>query len=184
MLDFIQLLNIDILLFYFININLQNSIFNYLMPVITNLGLYIFWIGVCLILAIFGGEKGRNVALILIIAILIGHFLSDILKFVFSRPRPGMVLTGVHQLVIMDNFSFPSGHATEVVIGCSILAKNYGHILLFVILVCTVGFSRVYIGVHYPSDILAGALLGLGIAAFVLHFDEKIIKFKNRLEFE
>lgn len=185
MLDLIQLINgIDVMIFYFININLQNPIFNFLMPIITNLGLYIFWLGVCVVLAIFGGEKGRNVALILLIGILIGYFLSDILKYVFCRPRPFMALTGVHQLATAGNFSFPSGHATEVFVACIILAKKYGYIWLFMILAVLTGFSRVYLGVHYPGDVVAGALLGLGIAMLVLHFEKDILKLKNRLDSE
>lgn len=183
--DLLQFVNgIDVMLFYFINIHLQNPIFNSIMPIVTNLGLYTFWLGVCLVLAIFGGEKGRNVALILLIGILIGYFLSDFLKIIFSRPRPFMVLTGVHQLAYAGNFSFPSGHATEVFIACVILAKKYGHILMFMLIAFLTGFSRIYIGVHYPGDVLGGALLGLGIALLVLHFERDILKFKSQLESE
>ena len=88
----------DVLLFYFINLNLQNPYFNFLMPIITNLGLYIFWFGICAVLAVFGGEKGRDVALILFITLLIGHIFSEALKYLFLRPRPFEVLSGVHQL--------------------------------------------------------------------------------------
>jgi undecaprenyl-diphosphatase len=173
--------NVDVILFYYINLNLQNSFFNFIMPLITNIGLYILWFGICVILAIFGGEKGRNVALILLIAILIGHFLSDALKYIFARPRPFIILTGVHQLATAHNYSFPSGHATEVFIGCIILGKKYGPLLLFILLAVLVSFSRVYIGVHYPGDVLAGALLGVTISVLVLHFEEDILKLKNRL---
>ncbi len=173
--------NADVVLFYFINLNLQNPFFDFLMPLITNIGLYLFWIGICILLAIFGGEKGRNVALILLIAILIGHFISEGLKYVFLRPRPFEILTGVHQLVIIGSYSFPSGHATEAFIACIILGKKYGHLLLFILLGVLITFSRVYIGVHYPSDVLAGALLGVGISILVLHFEEDILKLKNRL---
>jgi len=182
-LDYLQILNsTDVMLFYLINIHLQNPVFDILMPIITNLGLYIFWVGVCLVLAIFGGKKGREVALLLIIGILIGHFLSDFLKVVFNRPRPFMALTGVHQLATVGNFSFPSGHATEIFIACIILAKKYGHILIFMLLAIVIGFSRVYIGVHYPGDVISGALLGAGVAFLVLYFEKDILKLKNRLE--
>jgi undecaprenyl-diphosphatase len=177
----VALNNVDVVLFYFININLQNPFFNALMPIITNIGLYLLWLVICAVLAIFGGEKGRNVALILLIGILIGHFLSDYLKYVFSRPRPFMALTGVHQLANATNYSFPSGHATEVFIGCIILGKKYRHLILFILLAVLIAFSRVYIGVHYPGDVLAGALLGVGISIFVLHFEDDILKLKNRL---
>ena len=173
--------NADVILFYYINLNLQNNFFNVIMPLITNLGHYIFWLGVCAVLAIFGGEKGRNVAIILLIAILLGYFLSDALKYIFARPRPFILLTGVHQLATEYNYSFPSGHATEVFIGCIILGKKYGYLLVFILLAVLVSFSRVYIGVHYPGDILAGALLGITISILILHFEDDILKLKNRL---
>ncbi len=173
--------NADVLLFYFINLNLQNPFFNFLMPIITNAGLYAFWIGICVTFALFGGEKGRNMALVLVIAILLGYFSSEILKYIFARPRPYDVLTGVHQLSLVESFSFPSGHATEVFIGCIIIGKKYGYLIFFLLLAAMISFSRVYIGVHYPSDVLMGALLGVGISILVLHFEDDILKLKNRL---
>ena len=171
----------DLILFYLINLNLQNPFFDLLMPIITNLGLYVFWFGICALLAIFGGEKGRNVAVILFIAIILGHLISEFLKYIFLRPRPYEVLTGVHQLATLASSSFPSGHATEVMIGALIIGKKYGHIVILISLALLVCFTRVYIGVHYPTDVLAGVLLGVGISILVLHFEDNILKLKNRL---
>lgn len=182
MLDLIgAAINVDIFLFYIINSNFQNSYFTFLMPLITNAGLYIFWISVCTILAIFGGEKGRNVTLILLIAIIMGYIFSELIKYIVMRPRPYQALTGVNQLAALNTPSFPSGHATQVVISSVILDRKYGYILLFLLLAVIVSFSRVYIGVHYPGDVIAGALLGIGISILILHFENDILKLKNRL---
>lgn len=171
--------NLDVHVFYFINLSLQNPFFNLLMPLITNIGSYIVWIVICLMLAIFGGEKGRNVAIILFIAIIFGQLMDELLKYIFLRPRPYMVLQGVHQLASVDNASFPSGHATEIFIGCVILGKKYGYMILFLILAFIISFSRIYLGVHYPTDVIAGALLGIVISLLVLHYEENILKLKN-----
>lgn len=171
--------NLDVYIFYIINLSLQNPFFNFLMPLITNIGSYIIWIIICVILAIFGGEKGRNVAIILFIAIIFGHLVSELLKYIILRPRPYEVLQGVHQLALVDTSSFPSGHATTIFIGCVILGKKYGYMILFLILAVTISFSRIYIGVHYPSDVIAGALLGIGISLLVLHYEDNILKLKN-----
>lgn len=171
--------NLDIYIFYIINLSLQNPFFNFLMPLITTIGSYVIWIVICVILAIFGGEKGRNVAIILFIAIIFGHIISEVLKYIILRPRPYEVLQGVHQMAFVDNESFPSGHATSIFIGCVILGKKYGYMILFLILAFIVSFSRIYLGVHYPSDVIAGALLGVGISLIVLHYENNILKLKN-----
>lgn len=173
--------NLDVYIFYMINSGLHNTFFNMIMPIIANLGLYSFWILICILLAIFGGEKGRNVALICVVAILIGYFASEILKIVFARPRPFEVLAGVNLFGIETEYSFPSTHATEVFIGCTIIGKKYGHFIPLICLAVLVSISRVYLGVHYPTDILGGALLGLGISFLILHYEAHILKLKNRL---
>lgn len=171
--------NLDVYIFYIINQTLQNPFFNFLMPIITNFGHYLVWIVICVFLAIFGGEKGRNVALILFIAVILGYLISEFLKYIVMRPRPYMVLQGVHQMVTINNSSFPSGHATEIFIGCVILGKKYGYMIFLVLLAIIISFSRIYIGVHYPSDVIAGALLGVGISLTVLHYEDNILKLKN-----
>lgn len=173
--------NLDVTIFFFINLSLQNPIFNFIMPLITNLGLYIFWIIICILIAIFGGEKGRNVALLLIIGLILGHLIGELLKYLVLRPRPYTVLQGVHQLGMLNSYSFPSGHATEVFVACVILGKKYGYLIIFLIIAFLVSFSRVYIGVHYPSDVIGGALVGVGVAILVIHYEDNILKLKNRL---
>ncbi len=167
--------NIDIVLFYAINVGMQNSIFNVLMPAITNFGAHITWIVICVLFFIFGGEKGKKVAILCIVALILGYFISEALKYVVARPRPFSVLDGVNVLINTNGYSFPSGHATASFTGCMIIGKEYGFFYPLMAFACLVGFSRVYIGVHYPFDVVLGALLGILCSLLVLRFENKIL---------
>lgn len=89
-----------------------------------------------------------------------------LLKIIIDRPRP------VDAIILEDSASFPSGHATAAVafygflaylLACQIKSKKYRApiILAGAILILLIGFSRLYLGVHYFSDVLAGYLVGL-----------------------
>ena len=92
------------------------------------------------------------------------------LKAVYYRPRPFLnpLLSSVdHVLVPKDlDSSFPSGHALIVACGAAVaflfLRKRYS--IPLVIEAALVSYSRVYVGVHYPTDVIAGVVLGVGIA--------------------
>lgn len=174
------LTQVDTTIFYMINLNLQNSFFNFLMPIITNAGTDAFWLFICVLLFLFGGEKGRNVALITVIALSIGYGVTEILKYEVARPRPFITLENVHLLVTMNEYSFPSGHSVASFTGCMIIGKKYGYLPFFLLFACIIAFSRVYVGVHYPFDVLAGAVIGVLCSLLILHFEEDILKLKNR----
>jgi undecaprenyl-diphosphatase len=172
--------NLDVLLFYMINVGLHNSFLDVIMKIITNAGTQIFWIGICVVLFIFGGERGKNVALLCIIGLLLGYFISEFLKYAIARPRPFIVLNGVNLVTSMDGYSFPSGHAVTSFTGCIIIGKGYGFFYPLLILASVVAFSRIYLGVHYPSDVIFGVLIGIFCALIVLRFEDDIIKLKDR----
>jgi len=94
----------------------------------------------------------------------LGELVADVLKAVIPRARPH-----VHALVPRPHsHSFPSGHATTSFACATVLALLIPRLALpLFVLAAAIAWSRVYVGVHFPLDVLAGAGLGLGIGAFV-----------------
>ena len=112
-------------------------------------------------------ERERGTALFVILAIAGGAALETLLKLDFARPRPELV----SHLVDVNSFSFPSGHATMATITYLTLGvllarvQQRRRMKLYVLAIATflallVGITRVYLGVHWPTDVLAGWCLG------------------------
>jgi undecaprenyl-diphosphatase len=112
-------------------------------------------------------DQKRGAALFVLIAVVGGSLLTTLAKFAFARPRPELVA----HLVDVSSYSFPSGHAmssavTYLTLG-ALLARTQARkrikaylLGVAVLLTLMIGVSRVYLGVHYPSDVLAGWSLG------------------------
>lgn len=173
MFDFLQ--NLDTFVFHFINRSLQNSVFDVLMPFITDLNkqkIVLVIVGLALIvLFLRGGKKGKFAVVALALGILLSDQLnSSFAKFILERPRPCHVLQNVHLLVgCGSGYSFPSSHAVNNFCGAVILAFFFPRASLWLYLFASVvSFSRVYVGVHYPSDVLGGAVIGIWCGMIVI----------------
>ncbi len=168
--DWLQ--NLDAELFRFINQTLINPIFDQLMPFASGndyfhpalviLGLLLIW---------KGGRRGLICVLMLALIVPLGDgFICSTIKAAVGRDRPFLALPDVHLLVGKSgSCSMPSGHAANWFAGSMIAFIYYRRsawILLPIALL--VSFSRVYNGVHYPSDVLAGAILGAGYSVAAL----------------
>ena len=142
-----------------------------IMVELTKYGREFVWISVIVLLSVLGKKDGRKTAVLLTIAFLILIPLGTIIKNEIDRTRPSSDNLLIHA---DSDPSFPSGHAVIVSAGAAILLLrfNKGRQIVFSIILGAealfVSYSRIYVGNHYPLDVVGGILLGTGIACAVI----------------
>lgn len=131
----------------------------------THLGDFgLLWIGVSLVMLCF--KKTRRAGALGLLALALGTLFTNVLlKHLVARPRPWLTVDGLQFLVVEgDPNSFPSGHTCAAFAAAGAwykaLPKRWMGFTALA-LAALMGFSRLYVGVHFPSDVLAGALVGL-----------------------
>lgn len=170
MIEFIT--KIDFAVLDFIRNTLSSSFMDYIMPIITDFGSGgLLWIAVGVIM--FCTEKYRRCGASVLIGLLLCLVLGNIvLKPLIGRMRPCWINEGIDMLVrIPGDYSFPSGHTLAVFTTAFIIfgySKRLGIPIL--VLACLIGFSRMYLYVHYPTDVLGGIVLAALIAWSVRKF--------------
>jgi len=182
---FYHLNELDTQLLFWIN-GLRNPLFDWVMPIITNVGSLIPFALIFIAWRLFKGNNRERLFWILgIMAILFGDAIcTRLLKPLFARHRPYDVLDNLYlfkketwlittekiRATLKIKYSMPSCHAINTWTAASYLFLSYkkGGILV-TILAFLVSYSRIYLGVHYPSDVLLGAVLGI-INGFWFHF--------------
>ena len=176
------LLNLDVGFLLFLQDSVRNPILNSIMIFITSLGNGgMLWIAATVLLMI--PKKTRKVGLMSAIALLGSLIINNnLIKNLVQRPRPFRTFPEL-QIIIPtpSEFSFPSGHTSSSFAAAAVfyrhLSKKLG--VPSVVLAGLIGFSRLYVGVHYPTDVLAGVIMGILLsymAEFLVDFIGKKLK--------
>ncbi|MEO5589426.1 MAG: phosphatase PAP2 family protein [Gemmatimonadaceae bacterium] len=142
---------------------------------------------VCISALFLALTRHRYSALLLVVATAGGLLLNLALKLFFDRPRPHIIVWGTNAV----SSSFPSGHAMSATIVYSTVAylaarlfhrawQRWLTMIFAMIVIILISLSRLYLGVHYPSDVVAGAVIGLAWAAFCMATLEGIQRLATR----
>jgi undecaprenyl-diphosphatase len=165
------LMGLDASLFHLTNGVWTNPLLDTLIPALSRAGnLGALWLVLLGAMAAFGKKTGRRFALAGLVALAIGFVSSELIKHLTMRPRPFVTLDEVRLLVSAPHsYAFPSGHTTSSFATATGVVLAARRLLRGVPLWCwmtlplaaAISYSRIYVGVHWPTDIAAGVVLGL-----------------------
>ena len=178
------LLSIDTQLFLILNRGVANPVFDIIMPFITEsdnwkIPMAIIWLS----LIVFGGKKGRITALLIVLVITLSDQLSSsVIKPLVARIRPCFTVENARLIIHQSHSkSFPSSHAANMSAAALLFSVYYPRFKwIFISIAILVAYSRIYVGVHYPADILAGAVLGVLCTIIVLQTKKAAVMLWNK----
>lgn len=169
-------MNVNVDIFYLINNGFSNPYLDFVMPHLSDVGgltFYAILLAILLLMSwkdIFGLGKYWELIKLCIASLILAVMITACAKLFFSQPRPFLVLEHAHVLTTsVDPNSFPSGHTSTTLSIMTVLFlkskqyfTRYKLVKCFCILYCVlIPFSRIYIGMHYPFDVLVGGVIGM-----------------------
>lgn len=167
---FTHIYTFECFLFKYINQFYKRKLLNTFFHGVTHLGGASFTISISLLFIIISSHSLQATAIASAVALTISHIPVALLKKLLPRKRPYLVIEHINvtQNPLKDH-SFPSGHTTaifSIVVPFIIFYPTLSILLLPI--ACAVGLSRIYLGLHYPSDVIVGCLLGC-TAGYISH---------------
>lgn len=172
---------------------ISQAVYTYRSPVLTDLMYSLSFLGggfimiaTLIIMSILILKNYKREAMLLFILVLGGHLITGLIKYLLQVPRPTLAPLYIEKL-----YSFPSGHAMNSFIFYAGLAYLTFHLTrnrllsillsaVAVILIFLIGFSRIYLGVHFPSDVIAGFIAGFWWLVTVILIDKTLTFYKIR----
>ena len=156
-------------LFRYINEDMESGFLDVTTPVIQRMGDSQFYTAACMLLLAFGDEKMAETGKLASVAFLQAGFVTYGLKRIIGRPRP---------LNEDEKTSFPSGHSTLAFTMATVAGHEYPK-LRIPLYFCAFGtaFSRIYLGRHYPSDVITGAIIGTLTGLQMVHYKKTVLSF-------
>ncbi len=136
--------------------------FDFILPKLTHLGGATFSLSLLFLLMIFFTNSVRDSAFVALLSIVASHVAVQLIKKLSCRKRPYIILPDVHTCQNpLKDYSFPSGHTTATFAIAVVFSIYYPWLMPTLLpLAMLVGISRMYLGLHYPTDCIIGALIG------------------------
>lgn len=144
---------------------LQSPSLAFLMTLVTYLG-SLFFMG--LLVAVLLASRKRKEAMVLAAGVLLVIALIFPVKYLVARPRPPGGLIDIDPILDTAGYSFPSGHAAFAFMAAYVLSGCFGRRRWLLAVATLVAFSRLYLGVHYISDVIVGSIAGLACGALAI----------------
>jgi undecaprenyl-diphosphatase len=166
-----KLKRFDDFLINLINIKMSHKYLDTIMSKATNLGGAIFSSLLVLALILIGSSYVKLIGFEILGVMIISQIITHTLKILLSRERPYNIIEHLNTFGIdLKDYSFPSGHTTASFSIAATIALNIPRLSILVFTIAMIiGVSRIYLGVHYPTDVAAGILVGC-LTSIAVHF--------------
>lgn len=162
--------------FFFVNKQLRNKLFDIIMPRLTHMGGGRFLLSLLAIVFLLSEGELRLWTVQALFSLMVSHLIARVIKKAWARTRPYNALANAMLTANpMKDYSFPSGHTTAAFSVAVIYSLQMPVLTVFLLaLAFMISMSRMYLGLHYPSDCISGVILGAGTSILTLIFWGKL----------